>query len=161
MTGSQGGVIVPGMPQRRADMAYAVVPMRIAQAGRRGACRVEVSEASGGNSGRYLAVPNKLSASALSSLTRWREYEGLDAQPVQHRQHCGGLQRGAVIAQVRVESAPQHGGRHERDVSATHLPWCGCDVRGGWTHCVQRRASPRWRLWPLARSTRAKLDSRA
>src|SRR3954453_6265370 len=49
-----------------------------------------------GNSGRYLAVRNNASANALSSLTRGREWDG--AMPVQHGEHGGALQGGAVVS---------------------------------------------------------------
>jgi hypothetical protein len=80
VAGFVDGPILTGMALRRADVADAAVPVLMVvpmhEASRPTASLVEIGEALDGNSGRYLAVRNRLSTKALSSLTRGREYDG-------------------------------------------------------------------------------------
>ncbi len=102
MSGGQNRVIVACVSLGRADVANAAVAMLEVvpthKAGRPGTGRVKISEALGGELGPVLGrAKQRLGIGVVVADTRPR-VRGLDAQPVEHRQHRRGLERGAIVA---------------------------------------------------------------
>ena len=102
MTSCQDGVIVPGMALRQAYTAYAAVLMLDVvpthEADHPGARRIKVGETLNrelravlGGTRKRLGI-DVVVAHARSGL------QSLHAQPVEHCQHGGGLERGAAVA---------------------------------------------------------------
>ena len=113
LSGAEHSAIASRMSLRRGDVADAAVPMIVVVPTHEVSCpgpsRVEVGEALGRELGPVLrGAEQRLGIGVVVAHARPR-VRRLDAQPVQHRQHRGGLERGAVVA-------VQHGlGQHRGD----------------------------------------------
>ena len=98
----QDGLVVAGVALLRADISDAAVAMidvvPTHEFASPGPGLVQTGEAFGREVGPVLGrAEQRLGVGVVVADTRAR-VRGLDAQPVQHRQHRGGLQRGAVVA---------------------------------------------------------------
>ena len=124
MTGIEDVLVLADVALRRADVTDAavtmldVVPMH--EAGRPGACGVEIGEAPGRELRPVLGRSEQRLGIGVVVAHPGPRVRRLHAEPVEHRQHRRGLQRGAVVA-------VQHGlARQHRDASASAVRRTRC-----------------------------------
>src|SRR6478609_4132539 len=102
VAGSQDGVVAAGMTLGWADVANAAVAMVMVvpthEAGCRGACVLKISEALGGEFRSVLGRSEQRLGVGVVITHAGPRVRWLHTQPVEHREHGGGLERGAVVA---------------------------------------------------------------